>query len=135
MKVLIVSNQNATRSIMAEAFLKSFNRNLKVYSAGLSPATAIAPETVKVMQEVGIDVQSYKPRSIRDFYDENLDYYISITPDAISCMSNFTGRIENNLYILINTPKAFPQDDLNIFRSLREEIKDEFERFYMAHLQ
>ena len=40
---------------MAEGFLKSFNKNLEVYSAGTKPEKTVSKYAIKVMKEAGID--------------------------------------------------------------------------------
>ncbi|MDO9549168.1 MAG: thioredoxin domain-containing protein [Candidatus Marinimicrobia bacterium] len=63
MKILILCTGNSCRSQMAEGFLKSFDRNLEVYSAGTEPATKINPFAVNVMQEVGLNISKNTTQS------------------------------------------------------------------------
>ncbi len=43
---------------MAEGFLKSFDDNLEVFSAGTKPAEKVNPYAVKAMKEIGIDISN-----------------------------------------------------------------------------
>ena len=56
MKILILCTATIVESQMAEAFLKSFNKNIEVYSAGTNPTGSVNPYAFKVMQEIGIDI-------------------------------------------------------------------------------
>jgi arsenate reductase len=56
MKILILCTGNSCRSQMAEGFLKSFDSNLDVCSAGTNPSNKIHPKAIKVMNELGIDL-------------------------------------------------------------------------------
>ena len=42
---------------MAEGFLRSFDPQLEVFSAGTSPAARVHPKAVAVMKELGIDTR------------------------------------------------------------------------------
>jgi arsenate reductase (thioredoxin) len=63
--VLFVCNHNAGRSQMAQAF---FDRHapddIRAESAGSTPASAIWPEVIEAMNEVGIDLSRRKPRKL-----------------------------------------------------------------------
>jgi arsenate reductase len=55
-KILFLCTGNSARSQMAEAFVRKFaNDRFEAHSAGLEPK-GLNPLTVKVMDEVGIDI-------------------------------------------------------------------------------
>ena len=56
MDILILCTGNSCRSQMAEGFLKSFDKNLNVYSAGTNPANKVHPLAINVMNEAGVDI-------------------------------------------------------------------------------
>jgi len=64
--VLFACTHNAGRSQMAAAWLDRLADPAKVRaaSAGTSPASAVHPEVVEVMREVGIDLSKAKPASL-----------------------------------------------------------------------
>ena len=47
---------------MAEGFLKSFDANLEVHSAGTAPSTEVHPKAVVVMKELDIDLTDNYPK-------------------------------------------------------------------------
>lgn len=51
MKILFVCTGNSFRSPVAEAFLKKFRKDLEVESAGMHPASAIAPNAKELLEE------------------------------------------------------------------------------------
>ena len=59
---------------MAEGYLKFFNKELEVYSAGTKPADKVNPFAVKVMKEKGIDISNG--------IAEDVDKYINQYPDC-----------------------------------------------------
>jgi arsenate reductase len=65
--VLFLCTNNAVRSQMAEAFLKKMAaEHFDAYSAGAEP-TEIHPLTIRVMNEVGIDVNGQHSKHVRQF--------------------------------------------------------------------
>ena len=58
-RVLFLCTGNSARSQMAEAFLRIYaGDRFEAHSAGLEPK-ALHPMTVKVMEEVGVDMSGY----------------------------------------------------------------------------
>jgi protein-tyrosine-phosphatase len=62
---LFVCVHNSGRSQMAEAFFNQLAKGkARAFSAGTSPAAAVDPTVVEVMQEVGIDISRQRPKSL-----------------------------------------------------------------------
>ena len=55
-KILILCTGNSCRSQMAEGFLRQFDENLYVRSAGTNPSGRIHPKAVQAMAEEGMDI-------------------------------------------------------------------------------
>ena len=51
MKILILCSGNSCRSQMAQGFLRSFDKNLEVHSAGTEPGKQVNQTAVKLMKE------------------------------------------------------------------------------------
>jgi arsenate reductase len=65
MRVLFVCFGNSCRSQMAEGFAKALARGIwEVDSAGLYPATAVAPLAREVMREKGISLDGHYPKGL-----------------------------------------------------------------------
>lgn len=64
--VIFACVHNAGRSQMAAAFFTSFAdpERARALSAGTRPAEHIHPEVIKVMQEVGIDLNANRPQRL-----------------------------------------------------------------------
>lgn len=52
---------------MAHGFLKSFDKDLDVFSAGTKPAENVNPLAIKVMHETGIDISSHTPHNVEEY--------------------------------------------------------------------
>ena len=133
MDVLILCTGNSCRSQMAEAFLRSFNSNLNVYSAGTKPASKVNPYAVKVMSEVGIDISSHYPKDVDEFITKSFDYVITVCDNAKETCPVFTGKVKNRLHIGFEDPAeatGTEEEIIAVFRRVRDEIKRDFFDFY-----
>ncbi|HNX66273.1 MAG TPA: arsenate reductase ArsC [Bacteroidales bacterium] len=138
MKVLIICTGNSCRSQMAEGFLKSFDNNIEVQSAGTEPALQVNRTAIKVMKEVGIDISKNKPESIERFINTGWDYVITVCDNARESCPVFTGKVKNRLHMGFEDPSEFKGDDeqvLNEFRRIRDLIRDRFHTFYKENLK
>ncbi|MDP8910974.1 MAG: heat-shock protein HtpX, partial [Actinomycetota bacterium] len=61
-RVLFVCRQNAGRSQMAHVFYERLGGAAR--SAGTMPASAVHPEVVEVMRELGIDLDGRTPKAL-----------------------------------------------------------------------
>jgi protein-tyrosine-phosphatase len=80
--VLFACTHNAIRSPMAEGLLKHLiGRRVFVDSAGVRPGE---PDLFaqQVMDEVGIDIATHRPKGFDDLEDESFDLIISLSPEA-----------------------------------------------------
>jgi len=79
-RVLFVCIGNACRSQMAEAFARAYGSDVIVAaSAGLSPAMAVAPDTIKAMNAKGIDLRDHFPKSLRNLARAQFDLVINMS--------------------------------------------------------
>jgi len=133
MKILILCTGNSCRSQMVEGFLKSFDNNIDVYSAGTKPTSEVHPKAIEVMDELGIDLSQNKPQSVNKFLEESFDYVITVCGGAKESCPMFTGNVKNRLHIGFEDPADAIGTGVEItaeFRKIRNEIKTAFYRFY-----
>ena len=132
-KILILCTGNSCRSQMAEGFLKSFDSELEVFSAGTIPAEKVNPNSVIVMDEVGIDISPQAPQNVDDFVDQSFDSVITVCDNAKEVCPVFTGHVKHQFHIPFDDPAvAIGTDEeiLAVYRRVRDEIKKEFTQFY-----
>jgi arsenate reductase len=75
---------------MAEAFARAYGSDVLVpASAGLAPASRVAPDTLEAMQEKGLDLRDHFPKAIRHLGRVEFDLVINMSgeplPEAIRC--------------------------------------------------
>ncbi len=134
MKILILCTGNSCRSQMAEGFLKSFDKNLDVYSAGTEPTLKVHPKAIQVMAELGIDLSANKPKSVNQFLKNKFDYVITVCGGAKEACPTFTGSVKHRVHLGFEDPADAVGTDTEItteFRKIRDEIKQSFNSFYL----
>ncbi len=128
-RILILCTGNSCRSQMAEEFLKSFEPELEVFSAGTKPAERVNPKAIQVMQEVGIDISKNYPKDVEKFVNESFDYVITVCDSAKENCPVFFGSVEKQLHIGFEDPAeatGTEEEILAVFRKVRDEIKEKF---------
>jgi len=122
---------------MAEGFLKSFNNDLEVFSAGTEPTDQVHPKAVEVMREVEVDLTDNRPKSVNKYLGQEFDYVITVCGGAKESCPNFSGKVKNRLHIGFDDPAeaiGTEEEVLNEFRGIRDEIKRDFGAFYKQNL-
>ena len=132
--ILILCTGNSCRSQMAEGYLKYFDPELTVYSAGTFPSTAVNPNAIQVMNEIGIDISSGKPENVNQYLEHSFDYVITVCGDAKETCPVFIGEVKEQLHIGFEDPADATGTDeeiLSEFRRIRDEIKVDFLEWYI----
>jgi arsenate reductase len=136
--ILILCTGNSCRSQMAEGFLKSFDSNLEVYSAGTHPASRVSSSAIQVMKEVGIDISRGYPKSVDQFLGKSFDYVITVCDHAKETCPIFTGKVLHRIHIGFDDPAnatGTEEEVIAVFRRVRNEIKEQFYEFYQSKLK
>ena len=137
-KILILCTGNSCRSQMAEGFLKSFDNELEVYSAGTYPALKVSPYAVDVMDELGIDISKQYPKKVDEFINGTFDYVITVCDNAKEVCPVFTGDVKHQLHIGFDDPAeavGSKNEILKVYKRVRDEIKREFKKLYRESIK
>ena len=137
-KILILCTGNSCRSQMAEGFLKEFDAELQVYSAGTDPSHEVHPKAVQVMKELGIDLSAHSPENVDKYLDMSFDYVITVCGSAKETCPRFLGDVKHHLHIGFKDPAdatGTEEEILSEFRSIRDEIKEDFHKFYVEKVK
>ena len=125
-KVLFLCTGNSARSQMAEGFLHKYAPDrFEAHSAGLEPKP-LHPLTVKVMEEVGVDMSGHKSKGFETYLGKMLfQYLITVCDEAEkNCPTTWPG-VTNRLHWYFEDPAAFigtEQEKLAKFRQVRDQI-------------
>jgi len=81
--VLFLCGGNSCRSQMGEALLKKHGGDrFEVHSAGLAPTGEIHPLSVRVLEEIGLDVSGHRSKSADEFLGRLPVRYLIAVCDA-----------------------------------------------------
>jgi arsenate reductase len=126
-KVLFLCTSNSARSQMAEAFLRKYGEDkFEAYSAGIEP-TEINPLTIKVMEEIGINLNKQRSKSLTEYMGKmHFGFLITVCDNAEKkCPTAFPG-IGQRIHWDLEDPAAFDADE-NVkilkFREIRDRIE------------
>lgn len=127
-KVVIICTQNSARSQMTEGFFRKYGDDiLEVHSAGFEPV-GIHPYTVKVMEEIGVDISGQRSKSVKEFLGRmQFGYVIAVCKKTEGrCPVIFPGA-RAILSWPFEDPATFegPEaEKLQMFRRVRDEIEE-----------
>jgi len=123
---------------MAEGFLKSFDSQLEVYSAGTNPSEKVDPHAIKVMKEAGIDLSNNYPKSADQFINNSFDFVITVCDNAKETCPGLSGKVGSRLHLGFEDPaeaKGTEEEIMNTFRRIRDELKHGFHEFYTNNIK
>lgn len=126
-RVLILCTGNSARSQMAEGLLRAMaGDRVEVESAGVAPS-AVRPEAVEVMGEIGIDISGHRSKSVDEFTGQEFDYIITVCDNAKESCPVFPGKAVR-IHRMFEDPPAESEVDyesrMRVFRSVRDEIRE-----------
>jgi len=123
---------------MAEGFLKSFDKNLEVISAGTKPADKVNPFAIKAMSEIGIDISKGVAENVDKYLSQSFDYVITVCDNAKETCPVFMGDVKNRLHIGFDDPAdavGSEEEVMPVYRRVRDEIKKDIFNFYKNNLR
>jgi arsenate reductase len=122
---------------MAEGLLRhNADEQFEVDSAGVDP-TAVKPEAIEAMREIGIDISSHRSKSVDEFTDQKFDYLITVCDNANEHCPLFPGRAQR-IHWSFEDPAAARGDEqarLVVFRQVRDEISKCLQRFIAENVE
>jgi arsenate reductase (thioredoxin) len=124
-RVLFLCTGNSARSQMAEAFLRRYGGDhFEAYSAGLEPK-GINPYTVKVMDEIGLDIRGQRSKNITEYlWKKVFGYVITVCSNAEANCPIFPGATVR-IHWPFDDPAACEGGEeacLAKFREVRDQI-------------
>lgn len=120
MRVLFLCVHNSARSQMAEALLRHLARDrVEVHSAGAEP-TAVRPETLQVLAEVGIHHDG-RAKPVGEFAGQRFDLVITTCDEAREACPVWPGA--EMIHWNLPDPSAVAEAErLAAFRRTRDEL-------------
>ena len=123
-RVIFVCTHNSARSQMAEGMLRArAGDRFESVSAG-TEATAVRPEAVAAMDEIGVDIRSHISKTIDSLRGQRFDVLVTVCDAAREACPTLPG-VRQQEHWSIDDPSAVGGDDevrLAAFRAARDEI-------------
>jgi arsenate reductase len=102
----------------------------QVFSAGTNP-TAVRPEAIAVMKEIGIDISGHRSKSVDEFLGKSFDYVVTVCDNARDNCPVFPGatkRIHWNLEDPASV-QGTEEERLAAFRQVRDQLRERVKSF------
>jgi protein-tyrosine-phosphatase len=125
--VLFVCTFNSVRSPMAAAIMRHlFGRGVYVDSVGVRRGE-LDPLAVEAMEEIGIEIGKYKPKSFDEFEDTSFDLVVTLSPEAHHKAMELTRTSAAAVeYWPTHDPTAVEgsrEQQLDAYRAVRDELE------------
>jgi arsenate reductase len=133
-RVLFVCTHNSARSQMAEGLLRAAGGDrYEAMSAG-TDATAVRPEAVAAMAELGIDIGAQTSKTLAPFMGQRIDLLVTVCDQAREACPTLPG-VARQLHWSIPDPAAVRGSDAEraaAFRAARDELAERIEALLAA---
>ncbi len=119
---------------MAEAILRSFDKDLEIYSAGIDPVDHISPVAIEVLGEIGIKLTPAIPQHYSKFDQIEFDYLITVgdgTNENLKIPA--TIKFKRKMHLGFQNPYKHFKDRNDLKEKcieIRDEIYAELDYFY-----
>jgi len=124
-RVLFLCTHNSARSQMAEGLTNALLRGCwQACSAG-TVATAVRPEAIRVLAELGIDISHHRSKSIAEFAGETFDLVVTVCDNARESCPFFPGkRVVHQSFFDPASVEGDEETRLAGFRRVRDELRE-----------
>ncbi len=121
-KILIICTGNSCRSIIAEALINHYVKDVKAYSAGSNPTGKVNPFAKKVLEEKGMWNNSLYSKSIDKFLNEKFDLVITVCDNAKETCPIFPNATKI-VHIPFKDPDGKPYIEfVKLFEEMKEKL-------------
>lgn len=134
-KILFLCTGNSARSQMAEALVRKYaGERFEAHSAGLEPK-GLNPLTVKVMEEIGIDVSSQTSKGLDMYFGKtDFHYLVTVCDDADQNCPTVWPGIHKRMHWSFQDPAAAAGSENEKLAKFRE-IRDLMDKKIKSWLQ
>lgn len=124
-KVLFFSRGSASRSQMAEGFLRSLAGDRFIPVSAGADATAVSPLAAEVMREVGIDISAQKPREVSDLFHDTVHYVVVLADEKRERypLYPFARKLAKWCVLDPEATSEEPEARRRMFRDVRDQMK------------
>lgn len=124
--ILILCTGNSCRSHLAEGLLRDAAGDLfEVHSAGSKPAGYVHPLSIRVMQEIGIDISGHRSKHLSEFLATPIETVITVCGNADQACPVFPGQVNRHHWPFEDPAHATgtEEEQLAVFRRVLREMR------------
>lgn len=129
--VLILCTGNSARSQMAEGLLRHMaGDRFEVASAGTKPSS-VRPEAIQAMDEIGINLEGHRSKSVDEFAGRPIDYVITVCDNAKESCPIFPARTRRMHWPFDDPPgphEGTHEERIAVFRMVRDQLRERLAR-------
>ena len=122
-RVMFVCKKNSSRSQMAEGLARVLGAGKIVVSSSGLESSAVRPEAIATMQDIGIDIRHQTSNALSEFNPNEFDVVISLCGCGVNLPIAWVTRDYFEDWQLDD-----PAEQPEIFPRVRDEIKERVER-------
>lgn len=125
-RVLFICTHNASRSQMAEGFLRALKGDRhEAFSAGTEPR-GVNPYAIRVMAEAGVDLGGHHSKNVDEFRDLHFDEVFTVCDSARESCPVFLGggRKRHRSFPDPSLLEGTEEEILAGFRAVRDAIRE-----------
>lgn len=119
---------------MAEAILRSFDKDLEICSAGIEPVDHISPVAIEVLSEIGIKLEPSVPELYSKFEHIEFDYLITVGDGTLETLNIPPSiKYKRKMHLGFRNPYKHFKDRNELKEKcceIRDEIYIELDYFY-----
>lgn len=118
---------------MAEAILRSYDKHLNIFSAGLDPVDHVSPIAIETMAEAGINLEQSIPHNYSEYTEMEFDYLITVGEGTNEELKIPNVHYKRKLHLGFKSPYkgAKSQEEIKErCREVRDELLLEMDYFY-----
>ena len=133
-RVIFVCWHNSARSQMAEGMLRAWGGDhFEVFSAGIEESE-VRPETVAVMDEIGIDISGQTSKTLERFIGAPFAWLITVCDSAKEACPTLPGVAQQAHWSIDDPAKVTtsPEKRMAAFRVARDDIRNRVHMFILA---
>jgi len=121
---------------MAEGILREASKDLfDVYSAGSKPAGYVHPLSIKVMDEIGVDISDHSSKHMNDFLNQDIHVVVTVCGNADQECPMYPGQV-HRYHWGVDDPAKFEgneEETLEEFRRIRDQIALVFRAYALGY--
>ena len=135
-RILVLCVGNSCRSQIAEGYLRHFAKGkAEVFSAGVE-THGVNPKAIEVMKEDGIDISGHTSNHVDEYQHQTFHYVLTVCENGKDRCPYFPA-LEKQFHHNFPDPaaaKGTPEEVLNEFRKVRDDIKAYCQNFVTKNL-